>query len=146
MTEAYDDIISLPHHVSTKHSPMTTIDRAAQFSPFAALTGYESAIKETARLTDERITLDESVKNVLSNRLQIMADRIKEHPEITVIYFQPDARKNGGAYITAVGSVKKIDEYERIVVMANGTIIPIDEILSIDGQIFDSFAFHSCDK
>lgn len=146
MTKAYSDIINLPHHVSMTHPHMAVIDRAAQFSPFAALTGYDSAIKETARLTDERITLDESVKDVLSNRLQIIADQIKEHPEITVIYFQPDAKKNGGTYVTAVGSVKKIDEYERVVVMTNGTVIPIDEIISIDGQIFDFMAFHSCDE
>ncbi|MFT8890189.1 MAG: hypothetical protein ABF904_15520 [Ethanoligenens sp.] len=136
MKDAYNDIIDLPHHVSTKHPPMTAIDRAAQFSPFAALTGYDSAIKEIARLTDERVELDESTKDALSDRLQIITDRIKEHPEVSITFFQPDAKKNGGTYITAVGSVKKIDEYERVVVMTDGTVIPIEEIVSIDGQIY----------
>lgn len=146
MTRTYDDIINLPHHVSTTHPHMTAIDRAAQFSPFAALTGYDSAIKETARLTDERIGLDEYVKDDLSEKLQIIADRIKEHPEIAITYFQPDVKKKGGAYVTVVSSAKKIDEYERVVVMTDGTAIPIDEMISIDGQIFESMAFHSCDE
>jgi uncharacterized protein (UPF0248 family) len=138
MTGAYDDIINLPHHVSATHPHMTAIDRAAQFSPFAALTGYDAAIKETARLTDERIELDDSMKDALSDKLQIIAERLKEHPEIAINYYQPDAKKNGGAYVTAVGPVKKIDEYERIVFMTDGTAIPIDEIISIDGQIFET--------
>lgn len=138
MTGAYDDIINLPHHVSTTRPHMTVFDRAAQFSPFAALTGYDSAIKETARLTAERVELDEYTKDALSDRLQIIADRMKEYPEIAITYFQPDSRKNGGAYVTAVSSAKKIDEYKRIVVMTDGTVIPFDEIISIDGQIFDS--------
>ena len=136
MTGAYDDIINLPHHVSTTHAHMTAIDRAAQFSPFAALTGYDAAIKETARLTDERIVLDESMKAALSDKLQIIVDRLKEHPEIAITYFQPDAKKNGGAYAAVTGTVKKIDKYERVVVMNDGKAIPIDEIISIDGQLF----------
>ncbi|MDD4496450.1 MAG: hypothetical protein PHV32_19270 [Eubacteriales bacterium] len=137
MKNEYDDIINLPHHVSKTRPPMKAIDRAAQFSPFAALTGYDAAVKETARLTDERIELSEDMKNSLSDRLQIIADRIKEHPEIAITYFQPDAKKKGGAYITAISTVKKVDEYERIVVMTDGTAIPINEIISIDGQIFE---------
>jgi hypothetical protein len=117
---------------------MTASDRAAQFSPFAALTGYDAAIKETARLTDERVKLDEYMKVVLSDRLQIIADRIKERPEIVITYFQPDEKKNGGAYVTAISTAKKIDEYERVVVMTDGTAIPIDEIISIDGKIFET--------
>ena len=136
MTGTYDDIINLPHHISTTRPHMTAIDRAAQFSPFAALTGYDSAIKETARLTDKRVELDEYIKDTLSDKLQIIADRIKEHPEIAITYFKLDAKKNGGDYVTAIGTAKKIDEYERVVVMTNGTSIPIDEIISIDGQIF----------
>jgi hypothetical protein len=142
MTGAYDDIIDLPHHVSATHPCMTAIDRAAQFSPFAALTGHDAAIKETARLTDDRIELDEYRKDALSDRLQIVADRIKEQPEIAIAYFQPDAKKNGGAYLTAVGCVKKIDRYERAVVMTDGTVISIEEIISIDGQVFDTM----CDR
>ena len=141
MTGAYDDIIDLPHHVSTTQPHMTAIGRAAQFSPFAALTGYDSAIKETARLTDERVELSEYMKDALSYRLQIIAERIKEHPEIVITYFQPDSKKNGGAYVTAVSSAKKIDKYERIVFMTDGTAIPIEEIIGIDGQIFESMMF-----
>ncbi len=142
MTKTYEDIIYLPHHVSTKHPHMSAIDRAAQFSPFAALTGYGEAIKETARLTGERVELDEYTKDALSDRLQIIADRINEHLEIVITYFRPDAKKNGGTYITTISTVKKIDEYERVIVMTDGTAIPIDEIISIDGQIFETI----CDR
>lgn len=142
MTRTYDDIINLPHHISVTRPQMTASDRAAQFSPFAALTGYDAAIIETARLTDERVNLDEYMKGVLSDRLQIIADRIKEHPEIVITYFQQDANKNGGAYVTAISTAKKIDEYERVVVMTDSTSIPIDEIISIDGQIFETM----CDE
>lgn len=138
MTNAYDDIINLPHHVSATHPHMSAIDRAAQFSPFAALTGYDFAIKETARLTDARIELGEYTKDTLSDKLQIIAERMKEPPEVSITYFQPDDKKSGGAYVTAAGSVKKIEEYERLVVMIDGTTIPIDEIISLDGQIFET--------
>jgi len=138
MTREYDDIINLPHHVSATRPHMTAINRAAQFSPFAALTGYDAAIKETARLTDERVELDEYTKDILNDRLQIIADWIKEHPEIAITYFQPDAKKNGGAYVTATGTAKKIDIYERVVIMTDGMVIPIDEIISIEGQIFEA--------
>ncbi|QNK42568.1 hypothetical protein HCR03_08375 [Caproicibacter fermentans] len=146
MMGKYDNIINLPHHVSATRPHMAAIDRAAQFAPFAALTGYEGAVKETARLTDERIELDEYAQGALSDRLQIIADRMKEHPKIAITYFQPDAKKKGGAYITAAGTVKKIDEYERVVVMTDATVIPLDEIISIEGQIFESMAFHSLDE
>lgn len=138
MTGKYDDIINLPHHVSAKHPRMTALDRAAQFSPFAALTGHDAAIKETARLTDERVEVDEYTKDILNDRLQILADWIKENPEITITYFQPDSKKNGGAYITANGTIKKIDKYDRVVVMTDGATLPIDEIISIEGQIFET--------
>lgn len=146
MTKAYDDIIHLPHHVSTTRPHMEAIDRAAQFSPFAALTGYDGAVKETARLTDERIELDEYMKDALSHRLQIIADRIKDRPEIAITYFQPDAKKNGGGYVTVISTAKKIDEYEWVIVMTDGIVIPIDEIINIDGQIFETMVFNSCDE
>ena len=138
MTKAYDDILNLPHHVSMTRPHMAAIDRAAQFSPFAALTGYDAAIKETARLTDERVELDEYMKTVLSDRLQIITDRIQEYPEIAITYFQPDVKKNGGTYVTAISAAQKIDKYDRLVFMTDGTAIPIDEIISIDGQIFET--------
>ncbi len=137
MTKTYDDIIHLPRHVSAKHPQMSISDRAAQFSPFAALTGHGSAIKETARLTDERVELDEDRKDVLSERLQMIAERLKEHPEITITYFQPDAKKDGGAYVTVTGTVKKIDGYQRVTIMMDSTEIPINEIISIEGRIFE---------
>ena len=138
MTKTYDDIIHLPRHVSTKHPHMSLIDRAAQFSPFAALTGHGDAINETARLTGKRVELDENMKDVLSNKLQIIADRMKENPEIVITYFQSDEKKDGGAYVTAEGIVKKIDGYERIVTMADKTEIPMDDIICIEGQIFET--------
>ena len=136
MTGEYDDIINLPHHVSKKRPPMAVMDRAAQFSPFAALTGYDAAIKETARLTDEKVELDEYSTNALRDRLLIIAERIAEQPEIAITYFQPDIMKSGGFYITATSAAKKIDEYKRIVIMTDGTTIPIDEIVAIEGTIF----------
>lgn len=138
MTKKYDDIINLPRHVSSKRPRMKPINRAAQFSPFAALTGHDAAIKETARLTEERVELDEYTKDILNDRLQILADSIKGHPEIEINYFQPDSKKNGGAYVTATGTAKKIDIYERVVIMTDGTVIPIKEIISIKGRIFEA--------
>lgn len=138
MTGEYDDIINLPRHVSKTRPHMAAIDRAAQFSPFAALTGYDAAIKETARLTDEREELDEYSKDTLRDRLQIIAERIAAQPEIAITYFQPDTIKSGGSYVTATSAAKKIDEHKRIVIMADGTTIPIDEIVGIEGAIFET--------
>lgn len=127
----YDDIINMPHHRSKKHPPMPIIDRAAQFSPFAALTGHEAAIKETARLTDRKIELDEYEIATLDERLQQLRAKVKDFPEITVTYFQPDAKKAGGEYLTITDQVKKIDEYGKCLIMSEGTRIPIDEILEL---------------
>lgn len=134
----YDDIINLPHPTSKKHPRMATIDRAAQFSPFAALTGYDAAVKETARLTDQRIELDEYQKVSLDERLQIVQEHLRERLEISLTYFKPDDRKAGGSYLTITGVVKKIDNYERIVMMSDGTKIPIDEIFELSGEVFSS--------
>ena len=114
MTHRYDDIINLPHHVSQKHAPMARADRAAQFSPFAALTGLDAALRETARLTDQRITLDEYEQAALDETLQTVRDALtkKEHPTVEVCYFVPDTRKAGGAYCTVTGVVKKMAEFE----------------------------------
>ncbi len=136
----YDDIINLPHHTSASRPHMSAHDRAAQFSPFAALTGYDSAIDETARLTDKRVELDEYSKAALNEKLcmiqEQMAEQMDEQPEVSITYFQPDNKKSGGAYITATGYVKKIDEYERTVVMRDVTKIPIEDILAIEGEMF----------
>lgn len=137
----YDDIIHLPHHVSATRPQMPLLDRAAQFSPFAALTGYEAAIKETARLTEDRIELDETGKAVLNEKLRLLMERLNERPEIAVTYFRPDEKKSGGAYVTAAGPVRKIDEYERIIVMEDQTVIPIEQIYEITGQLFARLEF-----
>jgi len=139
MTKSYDDIINLPHHVSATHPHMSILDRAAQFSPFVALTGYEAAVKETARLTDEQIELDENSKAVLEMKLRILADELANHPKVEITYFQVDAKKDGGAYIDAIGIVKKIDEYERVLLMVDGTKIPIEAIIEIEGELFQAY-------
>ena len=137
MSTPYDDILLLPHHVSEKHPPMSRLDRAAQFSPFAALTGYEAAVKETARLTDRRIELDESEKGAIDQRLTLVQERLPVPTEVTITYFVPDKKKTGGAYVSVSGIVKTIDNLERMVILRDGTSIPIDDILHINGKLFD---------
>lgn len=132
----YDDIIDLPHHVSKTHPHMAIIDRAAQFSPFAALTGHDAAIKETARRTDGRIELDEYEKEILSERIQTILNNIKEEPQMEITYFQPDEKKEGGSYVTVTERVKKIDLYKRVLVLKEGGLISIDHIVKISGNMF----------
>ena len=139
MTESeikYADIIGLPHHTSPTRPRMSVSARAAQFAPFAALTGYGAAVDETARLTDDRIVLDENAKAMLDGKLLIIADHITEHPEITVTYFEPDKKKSGGAYVSVTGQVKEIDEYERVVRLCDGLKIPIEQIYGIVSELF----------
>ena len=131
-TNPYADIIDLPHHVSQKHPRMPMEKRAAQFSPFAAVSGHDEAINETARLTDERLELSEDEIAVLEEKLRLLQEHIKEQPEITVTYFQPDEKKSGGAYVTVTGSAKRIDEVGRVLIFRNGTTIPIKHILCMD--------------
>lgn len=132
----YEDIINLPHHVSKTRLQMSMLDRAAQFSPFAALTGYDAAIKETGRLTDEKIELDEDTKAALDMKQAYLIEMIDEQPEITIIYFLPDARKVGGAYVTVTGNLKRFDEYERLLILTNGKKIPMDDIADIESDLF----------
>lgn len=136
MSSQYDDIIDMPHHVSEKHVQMSMMNRAAQFAPFAALTGYESAIKETARVTDEFIELDDNSKDILDVKLQILQENIANHPQVTIIYFQPDNRKEGGSYITCNNIIKKIDVYNKAIIMLDETVIQIAMIIEIKGDIF----------
>ena len=138
MNNRYNEIINLPHHVSKTRPQMPMSDRAAQFAPFAALTGYDSAIKETGRLTDEKIEMDEEALNILNMKFQILVDSLDDEPEVTFTYFKPDERKAGGAYIEVTGTVKKVDDFERLIVMQNGTKMPMDDILNIEGEIFAS--------
>lgn len=132
----YDDIMNLPHHVSKRHPQMSALNRAAQFSPFAALTGHDAAIQETARLTDSFIELDENRKNQLDEQLRLVRENLDCRPEIEVTYFQPDEKKSGGAYVTLFGKLKKIDEYSRQVIFTDGKSIPIERIFSIRGELF----------
>ena len=136
MNRKYNEIMGLPHHVSKNRPQMPMSDRAAQFAPFAALTGYDAAIKETGRLTDERIELDVEALSALDMKYQILMEALDEAPEVTITYFQPDERKAGGKYVSAVGAVKKIDDFERRITMRDGTRIPMDDVLSIDGEMF----------
>ena len=136
MSGPYDDIINLSHPTSAKHPRMPISDRAAIFSPFAALTGHAPAIQETARLTDQRMELDEDTKAMLDLKQQILADRIAERPEISVVWFRPDARKEGGQYVTTVGQLKKVDDIARILQLADGTTIPLDEVLELRSDCF----------
>ena len=132
----YNEIIYLPHHVSKTRPQMPMSDRAAQFAPFAALTGYDAAIKETGRLTDERIELDVEALSALDMKYQLLMEALDEAPEVTITYFRPDERKAGGKYVSAVGAVKKIDDFERRITMQDGVKIPMDDVLSIEGELF----------
>ena len=159
MTGPYDDIIHLPHPTSKVHPRMSRADRAAQFSPFAALTGHRTAIAETARLTDQRMDLDEDTRAELDRRQAVLLtepqieldedameeldwkqslllDHIGERPEVTVTWFQPDGRKEGGNYITAVGRLEKLDVLGRRMILANGTKIALDKIIDIQCALF----------
>lgn len=127
----YDDIIDLPHHVSSTRPRMPMIDRAAQFQPFRALTGYEDAVRETARLTDRRIELTEEEKARLDAALQRLMDSISSRPQVSVTWFQPDKRKAGGAYVTTTERLKKIDDLEGVLILLGGERIVIEDILDI---------------
>lgn len=132
----YDDIINLPHHVSETRPRMSQRDRAAQFSPFAAFTGYDSEIKETARLTDEKLELDDYTISRIDSCLQILIDNAQECPTISITFFKADERKSGGTYVTVSGDFRRIDESNHTVVLTDGTTIPIEDIYTIEGNIF----------
>ena len=134
----YEDIVDLPPHISKKHPQPTMLERAARFAPFAAITGYEEMVLEEARITDERIELDEGTKETLNAKLQMAVDFAGSEPEITITHFVADKKKAGGAYKQHTGVIKKIDEYERTVIFTDKTVIQIDNIYSIEGSIFNS--------
>ena len=127
----YDDIINLPHHISKTHPRLSMEQRAAQFAPFAALTGYGDSIKETARLTDNRIELNEEEKENINIKLQELKSKISTMPQVTITYFVPDVKKAGGEYITKMNRLKKIDEYKKTIILDDKTIIPINEVIEI---------------
>lgn len=133
----YDDIIDLPHHVSETHPPMSRADRAAQFSPFAALTGYDVAVRETARVTERRIELDEGVKAELNARLNCILEHLPEHPQVSITYFVPDEKKSGGAYRTVTGAVRKLDSFAKTLTLVDGTVVPMEEMVHVEGNLFE---------
>ena len=135
-TNPYKDIINLPRHIAIYRKHMSIRDRSAQFSPFAAVAGHDNAIKETSRLTNKKIELDENAKTLLDEKLDIIRDQLNTHQEIEITFFQPDHLKSGGSYLTKVDTVKKIDIYENTVIMNDGFRIPILDIIDIEGQIF----------
>ena len=138
MSGPYDDIINLPHPTSQRHPRMPIHDRAAIFSPFAALSGHGTAIAETARLTERRIELDEDTRAELDRRQAILLGHMDEQPEVTITWFQPDERKDGGAYLTATGRLKKLRELERLLVLADGTEIPLEDVVALESGIFQT--------
>ena len=136
MTDSYEDIIHHPHHVSKMRPQMPIADRAAQFSPFAALTGYDAAIEETSRLTDDRIDFGEEVLSELDRKYRLLLSHLDQRPEVHFTYFKPDDRKSGGAYVKTSGIVKKLLEEEAALLLQDGTKIPIYDITDMESSIF----------
>ena len=131
MNEKYADIINLPHHVSSERPHMARGDRAAQFAPYSALSGYEDAVDETARRTDRRIELDEDEKELINQALtRLISAPVGSRAAIT--FFVPDRKKSGGCYVTATGCIGRVDEIRRELTLEGGRVIPIDEIIKIE--------------
>ena len=128
----YDDIIQLPHHQSTKRAHMSLHDRAAQFAPFAALTGHEAAIEETARLTENEIMLDETAIADVNDKLYEISQHLAEQWRVSITYFKPDRKKQGGAYLTDVGVIRKINETEQFILMDSGMRIKMEQIIKVE--------------
>ena len=145
MTGKYDDILRLPHHISASRKPMAITARAAQFAPFAALTGfdgvigYDAEVQEAGRLTDRPIEPDEYEKEALNARLRLLARHLREKWVVSLVFFQPDERKAGGAYVTRTGTVKKLYETERLLTLTDGTVIPLDDLIALDGEEFAAY-------
>jgi hypothetical protein len=134
----YEDIVNLPPHISKKHPQPSMMDRAARFAPFAAITGYEKMVLEEARVTEERIDLDEGTLSLLNEKLNMIQEFLDEEPEVTITYFEPDKKKSGGTYVTITGIVKRIDEYEHLVIMTDGKKIRVEDIYAIGSDLFYS--------
>ena len=133
---AYDDILHLPRPVSDAHPRMSLYDRAAQFAPFKALSGYEDDAEETARLTERRVEPDENAVEALDARLRLLGERLSDAPEVRVTYFRPDERKEGGAYRVVTGRVKKLDALNGALLLRSGERIPFADILALEGKLF----------
>ena len=136
MSGKYDDILHLPHPTSAKHPRMPISERAAIFSPFAALTGHAAAIQETARLTDQRMELDEDTRAELDRKQKILMDHIADQPEVTITWFCPDEKKSGGAYVVSMGRLKKVDDVADTLKLADETTIPLNEIVDLQCNLF----------
>ena len=134
----YEDIVNLPPHISKKHPQPSMMDRAARFAPFAAITGYEEMVLEEARVTEDRIDLDEETLSLLNEKLSMIQEFLYEEPQIKITYFEPDKKKSGGAYVSVTGIVKRIDEYEHIVIMTDGKKIRIEDIFALESDLFYS--------
>lgn len=134
----YEDIVNLPPHISKRHPQPSMMDRAARFAPFAAITGYEEMVLEEARVTEERIDLDEGALALLNEKLNMIQEFLDEEPEVTITYFEPDKKKSGGAYVSITGVVKRIDEYEHLVILTDGKKIRIEDIYAIGSDLFYS--------
>lgn len=141
MSGKYDNIIKLPHFVSRKYPQMSMHDRAAQFSPFAALTGYDDLVKETARITDQKVDLDEYILDKLNEKLCILKKNLSGRVEVKITYFQEDLKKSGGRYLEKQGIIKKIDEFKGCVIFEDGVIIPVNDICEIEGGLFQEEIF-----
>ena len=128
----YDDIINMPHHISKKHPRMSLENRSAQFAPFAALTGYEDEVEETARLTDKRIEITDEIKTEMNIKLKSIQEKIYTKPKVTITYFIPDSKKEGGSYKIVTSNVMKIDKYKQTIVLKDKTEIPINFITNIN--------------
>ncbi len=137
MNSSYDDLLYLPHPTSQKHPRMSRLDRAAQFSPFAALSGFEGAVRETARLTQARVELGEDELAELDERLRLALAWENDPPVVSVTWFQPDGRKAGGAYVTTRGRIRKVDTVNRVLLLEDGGKIPVDEVVALDSEIFN---------
>ena len=135
----YDDIIDLPHFVSRNRRHMSNYDRAAQFAPFDALTGYSEAISETARLTDDEIVLSESQQEILDRKFHIISAHINERPQVEIVYFMPDLYKEGGHYLNEIVTIRKIDMVNKILITDDQRKYELESIIEVNGKIFDQY-------
>ena len=133
----YDDIINMPRHISKTRPQMSLYNRSAQFAPFAALTGYEERVKETARLTDTKIEIDDGLRNILNMKLNIISEHLKEKPEITITYFIKDNKKSGGKYSTLKCVIRRIDLVNQEIILYDRSVIKLDDIININGNLID---------
>ena len=133
----YDDIINLKRPISN-HSHLSIESRASQFSPFAALTGYDDEVKEAARITNRKIIIDDGLKEVLNDKLNYLNDHIKEYSNVSITYFVKDNKKEGGKYLTKQGIIKRIDTVNEIIKFSDNITISMNNIINITGDIFNS--------